>query len=125
MALEVESKMPTENGHYEDTNGLSDSFANAESFGGNPDSFGDSFGDNNDSFGVEAAFGFEIDVSGADPIAEPAYSERAKPLYFVRVPRPNVDETKIKTLQQEFYASVEKIKGFNGKLSAKRVCFFL
>lgn len=51
-------------------------------------------------------------------IAAPAYK-----LYFVRVPRPPVNEEALKKLQAQFKEHVDKLKGMNAKMQVKRVSF--
>ncbi|GAX75436.1 hypothetical protein CEUSTIGMA_g2880.t1 [Chlamydomonas eustigma] len=47
-------------------------------------------------------------------------SEAAKKLYFVRLPRPHVDDGLLKRLQQEFQSHVAEIKAINTRLASKR-----
>ena len=42
-------------------------------------------------------------------------------LYFVRMPRPPIDDGLVKRLQNDFTLQVAKIKTFNSKLQTKRV----
>lgn len=42
-------------------------------------------------------------------------------LYFVRVPRPQIDDAPVKELQTKLTATLAKLKEYNSKLSAKRV----
>lgn len=67
------------------------------------------------------------EVAEFEPDAPPAPAVDAEPepetvtkLYFVRIPRPDVDETIIKKLQTDFQTQVNKIKVVNQKLQTKR-----
>ena len=62
----------------------------------------------------------DVDETGADAIA-PAEAESVVRLYFVRLPRPQLDDTLLKKLQGDFLAHVADIKVINGRLAAKRV----
>jgi ribosomal protein S24E len=42
-------------------------------------------------------------------------------VYFVRLPRPQLDDAHLKKLQAEFQSHVADIKGINARLAAKRV----
>lgn len=53
--------------------------------------------------------------------AAPAAPARQPNLYFVRVPRPHVDDAPVKELQTKLSAVLAKLKDYNGKLAAKRV----
>ncbi len=59
----------------------------------------------------------ENGTAAVDAIVEPA----PRGLYFVRIPKPPMDDTQLKKLQAEFQAHVTKLKGINAKLAAKRV----
>jgi hypothetical protein len=73
-----------------------------------------------------AASSSEEKEGGADPSAAPSSSDPAQPkqpkaLYFVRIPRPHVDDGPVKELQTELSATLAKLKEQNAKLAAKRV----
>lgn len=63
-------------------------------------------------------------TSAAEDAAEPADVERVETvnrLYFVRMPRPPIDEAQAKRLQEELQTHTAKIRALSTKLSAKRV----
>ena len=53
--------------------------------------------------------------------AAPSGPAKPKNLYFVRVPRPQIDEAPVKELQTKLAATLTKLKEYNAKLAAKRV----
>ncbi|KAI8477150.1 MAG: hypothetical protein J3K34DRAFT_516093 [Monoraphidium minutum] len=59
-----------------------------------------------------------LELNG-DAVA-PSGPPRRKNLYFVRVPRPQVDEAPVKELQTKLTAVLTKLKDYNAKLAAKR-----
>ena len=73
----------------------------------------------------------EEDTEAVETAAEESAVEQpdaqVKRVYFVRVPRPPMDDSSaglLKRLQDDFQAHVAKIKKLNGKLATKRVgCF--
>lgn len=70
----------------------------------------------------------EGDVSAAEGDANgnlttEAETETTQKLYLVRVPKPPVDDSILKRLQDEFQQHVNKIKAINAKLGGKRVGF--
>lgn len=71
------------------------------------------------AFSEVAEFEGEVAATPAVGEEEPE-SESLTKLYFVRIPRPNVDETIVKKLQTDFQAQVNKIKGLNQKIQTKR-----
>jgi hypothetical protein len=71
------------------------------------------------AFGDEPAAQEAVDAPAEEVIGEPVPITRG--LYFVRVPRPNVDESAIKKLTQKLVDIREKIKGYSTKMAVKRV----
>eukprot|EP00955_Chlamydomonas_euryale_P018803 200676-Chlamydomonas_euryale.AAC.14 len=69
--------------------------------------------------GADIAADVVVDTNGHAEEAQAA-PEAAK-LYFVRMPRPPMDDTKLKKLQAEFQAHIADIKAINTRLAAKRV----
>lgn len=58
----------------------------------------------------------EEGVEAAAPVPS-----KPKNLYFVRVPRPQIDEAPVKELQTKLAATLAKLKEYNAKLAGKRV----
>lgn len=74
------------------------------------------------------ADGAAVEETVAEPqlAAEPEEPARIpKGLYFVRVPRPEFDESTIKNLQEEVSKQITKLKAINGKTQIKRVSIVL
>lgn len=68
---------------------------------------------------VEALAGdASIDANGGEPSSQQPRGRQN--LYFVRVPRPQIDDAPIKELQIKLSATLGKLKEYNGKLAAKR-----
>lgn len=59
--------------------------------------------------------------SNDEAAAQPEDEGPGTRIYFVRVPRPPIDDTVVKNLQADFQGHVAKIKVINSKLSAKKV----
>jgi hypothetical protein len=60
-------------------------------------------------------------ASAEEAPAAPAPAPARQNLYFVRVPRPHVDDAPVKELQTKLSAVLAKLKEYNAKLAAKRV----
>jgi hypothetical protein len=63
----------------------------------------------------------QADEEFAVPAEAPASVVGKQNLYFVRVPRPHVDDAPVKELQTKLSAVLTKLKEYNKKLAAKRV----
>lgn len=70
--------------------------------------------------------GEAVDLVASQP-EEVAPTKHAEPepdaarIYFVRMPRPPMDDALLKRLQTEFQGHITEIKGINARLAAKRV----
>lgn len=63
----------------------------------------------------------ELVVEANGHAEEKAPEPESAKLYFVRMPRPPMDDTLLKRLQADFQAHIAEIKGINTRLAAKRV----
>ncbi|EFJ41687.1 hypothetical protein VOLCADRAFT_121607, partial [Volvox carteri f. nagariensis] len=61
-----------------------------------------------------------IDVPEAEDAEEQVASTSTNKIYFVRVPRPPINDEALKNLSAQFNEHVNKVKGANAKLAAKR-----
>lgn len=67
---------------------------------------------------ADAVASMEVSCA-AEQFAEAEVEDVVK-VYFVRIPRPPLDETERQRLQQEFQASLSDLKSINARLAAKR-----
>lgn len=80
------------------------------------------------SFGAEQEYAEEdpvlvVEEQGAPVLEQPGKVDESRrtAIYWVRVPKPPVNDDLLKGLQAEFQAQVAKLKVLNVKLGAKRV----
>jgi hypothetical protein len=75
---------------------------------------------------LDAAADAKLDAPTSAEDAQPQENVASAPskpknLYFVRVPRPQIDEAPVKDLQTKLAATLTKLKEYNSKLAGKRV----
>ncbi|GLC38606.1 hypothetical protein PLESTB_000451800 [Pleodorina starrii] len=71
-----------------------------------------------EDFAVDVPTGDSTDVPEPEDVEEPSTSTNK--IYFVRVPRPPINDEAVKKLSAHFNEQVAKVKGANAKLAAKR-----
>lgn len=62
-----------------------------------------------------------VEANGHAEESKAPKAEDSIKLYFVRMPRPPMDDTLLKRLQTEFQSHITDIKAINTRLAAKRV----
>lgn len=76
-----------------------------------------------EDFAADLPAGDSTDVAEQGDVEELDNITSTNKIYFVRVPRPPTNDEAIKKLSAQFQEHVNKVKGVNAKLAAKRVSY--